>query len=101
MKSRTNQIPKLPSNIEEYINRPTRSYIKPDVKKVQRWCVAATGSGVIGGTAIGKDHNTLLLDIKYQDCAIRIGYDGEIYLYDEVVKSPKRFKEVYLKHNSK
>lgn len=58
----------IPSNIEEFAKR---KYVLPLVKKIANWAEKA-GMGIRGGTAIGKNYNTLILDLTYQGGEIRI-----------------------------
>ena len=83
----------VPSNIKEFAKRKGATSL---VNKVAGWAEKA-GKGIRGGTAIGKDYSTLILDLSYQDGAIRINLDDDtVTLYDEEIFDAKSFKQVYL-----
>ncbi|HRW22181.1 MAG TPA: hypothetical protein P5509_09415, partial [Bacteroidales bacterium] len=74
-----NEAKGVPSNIEEFAK--DRGCMK-DIAQIARWVMKATGRGISGGTAIGKNYDTLVLDIKYQDAAIYYDtYRGIIEVY--------------------
>ena len=82
----------VPSNIKEFAKRKGISSL---VNKVAGWAEKA-GKGIRGGTAIGKDYSTLVLDMTYQGGEIRINTDNDtITLYDEPVRSFNEFQRVY------
>jgi hypothetical protein len=82
----------VPSNIKEFAKRKGVSSL---VNKVAGWA-EKVGKGIRGGTAIGKDYSTLVLDITYQGGEIRINTDNDtITLYDEPVRSFNEFQRVY------
>ena len=82
----------VPSNIKDFAKRKGITSL---VNTVAGWA-EKVGKRISGGTAIGKDYGTLILDIKYQDSAIRINIEDEtIELYDEPVRNFKEFKQVY------
>jgi hypothetical protein len=79
----------VPNNIEEFAKRKG---VLPLVKKVATWAEKC-GKGIRGGTAIGKNYSTLVLDLRYQDGAIRINLDDQtVNLYGEEVFDVKSFK---------
>ena len=83
----------VPSNIKEFAKRKGATSL---VNKVAGWAEKA-GKGIRGGTAIGKNYSTLILDLGYQDGSIRINLDDDIVeLYGEEVFDAKSFKQVYL-----
>jgi hypothetical protein len=83
----------VPSNIKEFAKRKGATSL---VNKVAGWAEKA-GKGIRGGTAIGKNYSTLVLDLGYQDGSIRINLDDDIVtLYGEEVFDAKSFKQVYL-----
>jgi hypothetical protein len=83
----------VPSNIKEFAKRKGATSL---VNKVAGWAEKA-GKGIRGGTAIGKDYSTLILDLGYQDGSIRINLDNDrVELYGEEVFDAKSFKQVYL-----
>ena len=83
----------VPSNIKEFAKRKGATSL---VNKVAGWAEKA-GKGIRGGTAIGKNYSTLVLDLGYQDGAIRINLDDDIVeLYGEEVFDAKSFRQVYL-----
>jgi len=83
----------VPSNIKEFAKRKGATSL---VNKVAGWAEKA-GKGIRGGTAIGKNYSTLILDLGYQDGAISINLDDDtVELYGEEVFDAKSFKQVYL-----
>ena len=83
----------VPSNIKEFAKRKGVSSL---VNKVAGWA-EKVGAGIRGGTAIGMNYSTLILDMTYQGSEIRINTDNDIVtLYDEPVNSFPEFKSVYL-----
>lgn len=99
MRFRSNVIvtPKLneayvPSNIKDFAKRKGVSSL---VNTVAGWA-EKVGKGIRGGTAIGKDYSTLILDMGYQTADIYINTeDGTIKLYGEPVGNFKEFKDVF------
>jgi len=83
----------VPSNIKEFAKRKGVSSL---VNKVAGWA-EKVGKGIRGGTAIGMNYSTLILDMTYQGSEIRINTDNDtVTLYDEPVYSFNDFKQVYL-----
>jgi hypothetical protein len=83
----------VPSNIKEFAKRKGVSSL---VNKVAGWA-EKVGKGIRGGTAIGKDYSTLILDMTYQGGEIRINTDNDtITLYDEPVDNFNAFQRVYI-----
>lgn len=84
----------VPSNIKEFAKRKGVSSL---VNKVAGWA-ERVGKRIAGGTAVGKNYSTLVLDLDYQQNGeIRINTDDEtVTLYDEPVNSFPEFKRVYL-----
>jgi hypothetical protein len=83
----------VPSNIKEFAKRKGVSSL---VNKVAGWA-EKVGAGIRGGTAIGMNYSTLILDLTYQGSEIRINTDNDtVTLYDEPVNSFPEFKSVYL-----
>jgi major membrane immunogen (membrane-anchored lipoprotein) len=84
----------VPSNIAEFAKRRGVSSL---VRKVAGWA-EKVGARIAGGTAIGKNYSTLVLDLDYkQQGEIRIDTDEEtIELYDEPVYDFKSFQRVYI-----
>jgi hypothetical protein len=83
----------VPPNVKEFAKRKFATSL---VNKVAGWAKKA-GKSILGGTAIGKDYSTLILDLGYQDGAIRINLDNDtVTLYGEEVFDAKSFKQVYL-----
>jgi hypothetical protein len=83
----------VPSNIKDFAKRKGVSSL---VNKVAGWA-EKVGKGIRGGTAIGYNYSTLILDMTYQGSEIRINTDNDtIELYDEPVYSFNDFKQVYL-----
>jgi hypothetical protein len=83
----------VPSNIKEFAKRKGATSL---VNKVAGWAEKA-GKGIRGGTAVGKNYSTLVLDLGFQDGSVRINLDDDtVTLYDEEVFDAKSFKQVYL-----
>jgi hypothetical protein len=83
----------VPSNIKEFAKRKGVSSL---VNKVAGWA-EKVGKGIRGGTAIGMNYSTLILDMTYQGSEIRINTNNDtVTLYDEPVRSFDEFKQVYL-----
>lgn len=85
-------IHKIPQKVTDWIKN-----IKKDkellslVKQVVVWA-EKSGKKITGGTSIGSNHDTLILDIRYQDGAIRIDIpDLKVELYDQPVFDAKSF----------
>jgi len=82
----------VPSNIKEFAKRKGISSL---VNKVAGWA-EKVGKGIRGGTAIGYNYSTLILDMTYQGSEIRINTDDDtVTLYDEPVRSFNDFQRVY------
>ena len=88
----------VPSNIAEFAKRRGISSL---VRKVAGWA-EKVGARITGGTAIGKNYNTLILDLGYQTGDIRIDVEDEtIELYDEPIYSFADFKNVFMEEVSR
>lgn len=88
-----NEAASVPSNVMEFAKRKG-SYATALVKKVATWAEKA-GKRINGGTAIGKNYSTLVLDMKHQGSEIYINLDNEtVELFGELVKDAKSFKKV-------
>jgi len=83
----------VPSNIAEFAKRKGVSSL---VRKVAGWA-EKVGKRIAGGTAVGKNYSTLVLDLDYQQNGeIRINTDDEtVTLFDEPVNSFNEFQRVY------
>jgi hypothetical protein len=83
----------VPSNIKEFAKRKGVSSL---VNKVAGWA-EKVGKRITGGTAIGYNYSTLILDMEYQGSEIRINTDNDtVELYGEPVRSFGEFQRVYL-----
>jgi hypothetical protein len=81
----------IPSNILEFADRKGVTSL---VKKVARWA-EKSGKRITGGTAIGKNYDTIVLDLSYQGSEIYIDLDDEtVKLFGQPINSPKEFAEV-------
>jgi len=85
----------VPSNIKDFAKRKGITSL---VNKVAAWA-EKSGKGIRGGTAVGKNYSTLVLDLDYQDGAIRINtsddYDEPtVELYGEPVHDARSFAKV-------
>jgi hypothetical protein len=83
----------VPSNIRDFAKRKG---VLPLVNKVAKWA-EAVGARIAGGTAIGKNYSTLVLDLDYkQQGEVRIDTDNNtITLFDEPVRNYNEFQRVY------
>ena len=82
----------VPSNIKEFAKRKGVSSL---VNKVAGWA-EKVGKRITGGTAIGYNYSTLILDMEYQGSEIRIDTNKDtVTLYDEPVYDFKSFQRVY------
>jgi hypothetical protein len=86
----------VPDNIKKFAKQRGVSSL---VNKVAGWA-EKVGKGIRGGTAIGKNYSTRILDMGYQTSDIYITTDDEtIELYGEEVNSFPEFKKVYDDHH--
>lgn len=89
----------VPYNIMEFAKRKGPNVVRL-VNKVAGWAEKA-GKSIVGGTAIGKNYSTLILDMRYNGSEIYINLDnGEVQLFGEVVNSPKSFLKVLNQNTS-
>jgi len=101
LKEDENEYPELteayvPDNIKEFSKRKGITSL---VNKAAGWA-EKIGKRITGGTAIGKNYGTLVLDMGYQKGEIRINIEDEIIeLYGEEVNSFPEFKQVYMDEN--
>ena len=88
-----NEAASVPSNIMDFAKRKGSSATAL-VKKAAAWAEKA-GKRISGGTAIGKNYSTIILDMKYQGAEIYINLDDEtIELFGEEVTDAKSFQKV-------
>jgi hypothetical protein len=88
-----NEAATVPSNVLDFAKRKG-SYATALVKKAASWAEKA-GKYISGGTAIGKDYMTIILDMKHQGSEIYINLNDEtIELFGEEVTDPKSFAKV-------
>jgi hypothetical protein len=88
----------VPSNVMDFAKRKG-SYATALVKKAATWAEKA-GKRISGGTAIGKNYSTIILDMDHQGSEIYINLDDEtIELFGEEVTDAKSFQKV-LDNNS-
>ena len=88
-----NEAASVPSNIMDFAKRKG-SYATALVKKAATWAEKA-GKRISGGTAIGKNYSTIILDMKHQGSEIYINLDKEtIELFGEEVTDAKSFQKV-------
>jgi len=82
----------VPSNIKSFAKEKGVTAL---VNKVAGWA-EEVGARISGGTAIGYNYSTLVLDMKHQAGEIRINTDNDtIKLYNTPVNSLAQFKKVY------
>lgn len=87
-----NEAASIPSNIMDFAKRKG-PYAVALVKKAAGWA-EKSGKYISGGTAIGKNYSTIILDMKHQGAEIYISLDNEtIKLFGEEVTDPKSFKK--------
>lgn len=88
-----NEAASVPSNVMDFAKRKG-SYATSLVKKAATWAEKA-GKRISGGTAIGKNYSTIILDMKHQGSEIYINLDKEtIELFGEEVTDAKSFQKV-------
>ena len=89
-KESLNEAVYIPSNIEEFAKR--RGAL-PLVKKIARWA-EKNDKRIVGGTAIGKNYDTLILDLRHHGGEIRVNLNtDEVTLNDMPIKDPRSFKK--------
>lgn len=94
-----NEAARVPSNILDFAKRKG-SYATSLVKKAATWA-EKSGTYISGGTAIGKNYDTIILDMKHQGSEIYINLNDEtIELFGEEVTDPKSFKKVLDANNA-
>ncbi len=67
----------LPSNISSWLRKNGSYEQRKSASKICRWC-EDLGHRIVGGTAIGKYYDTLILDLTYQGGEISVYDDGTI-----------------------
>ena len=91
---RLNEAAYVPYNIMDFAKNKG-SYAVALVKKAATWA-EKSGKRISGGTAIGKNYSTIILDMKHQGAEIYINLDNEtIELYGEEVYDAKSFAYVF------
>ena len=91
---RLNEAAHVPYNIMDFAKNKG-SYAVALVKKAATWA-EKSGKRISGGTAIGKNYSTIILDMKHQGAEIYINLDNEnIELYGEEVYDAKSFAQVF------
>jgi hypothetical protein len=86
-----NEAAYVPDNVAKFAKRKGVSAL---VNKVANWA-EKSGKKIRGGTAIGKNYDTLILDLSYQDGAIYINIpEGTVELYGEPVHNAASFAKV-------
>ena len=97
MEEEINEAAYVPDNVAKFAKRKGVSAL---VNKVANWA-EKSGKKIRGGTAIGKNYDTLILDLSYQDGAIYINIpEGTIELYGEPVFDSKSFTKVLASQSS-
>jgi hypothetical protein len=87
----------VPDNIKKFAKQRGVSSL---VNKAAGWA-EKVGKRINGGTAIGKNYSTLVLDMGYQTGDIHINTEDEtIELYGEEVNSFPEFKKIYMDENA-
>lgn len=90
IKESVNEAVYIPSNIEEFAKR--RGAL-PLVKKIARWA-EKNDKQIVGGTAIGKNYDTLILDLRHHGGEIRVNLNTDkVTLNDMSIKDPRSFKK--------
>ena len=91
---RLNEAAYIPYNIMDFAKNKG-SYAVALVKKAATWA-EKSGKRISGGTAIGKNYSTIILDMKHQGAEIYINLDNEtIELFGEEVYDAKSFAQVF------
>ena len=91
---RLNEASYVPYNIMDFAKNKG-SYAVALVKKAATWA-EKSGKRISGGTAIGKNYSTIILDLKHQGAEIYINLDNEtIELFGEEVYDAKSFAQVF------
>ena len=91
---RLNEAAHVPYNIMDFAKNKG-SYAVALVKKAATWA-EKSGKRISGGTAIGKNYSTIILDLKHQGAEIYINLDNEtIELFGEEVYDAKSFAQVF------
>ena len=91
---RLNEAAHVPYNILDFAKNKG-SYAVALVKKAATWA-EKSGKRISGGTAIGKNYSTIILDMKHQGAEIYINLDNEtIELFGEEVYDAKSFAQVF------
>ena len=91
---RLNEAAHVPYNIMDFAKNKG-SYAVALVKKAATWA-EKSGKRISGGTAIGKNYSTIILDMKHQGAEIYINLDNEtIELFGEEVYDAKSFAQVF------
>ena len=86
----------VPDNIKKFAKQKGVSAL---VNKIAGWA-EKSGKRIYGGTAIGKNYSTLILDLTYQGGEIRINTDNDtVEVYGEEVNSFNEFKSVLAKES--
>jgi hypothetical protein len=86
----------VPDNIKKFAKQKGAGAL---VNKIAGWA-EKSGKRIYGGTAIGKNYSTLILDLTYQGSEIRINLDDDtVELYGEEVNSYNEFKSVLAKES--
>ena len=88
----------VPDNVMKFAQRKGVSSL---VNTVAGWA-EKIGKKIVDGTAIGKNYDTLILDMGYQTSDIYINIPEEtVELYGQEVNSFEEFKEVYMDQMTK
>lgn len=92
-----NEAAYVPDNVAKFAKRKGVTSL---VNKVANWA-EKSGKKIRGGTAIGKNYDTLILDLSHQDSAIYINIPEEtVELYGEPVFDAKSFAKVLASQSS-
>ena len=91
---RLNEAANVPYNIMDFAKRKGPVAVAL-VKKAAAWA-EKSGNRIDGGTAIGKNYSTIILDMKHHGAEIYINLDDEtIELFGEEVYDAKSFAQVF------
>ena len=78
----------IPSNVTAFAKQ---RHVLPLVNQVAGWA-KKIGKSIVGGTAIGKNYSTLILDLTHHGGEVRINLDTEqITVNDEEVETYEEF----------
>ncbi len=88
----------IPSNIKDWVKNVATDSQARQVRLVSKF-VDDAGLSILGGTSVGKDPQTLILDLTRQGGEIVIEPNGSKKLYGEYFKNFEHFKAILKDRN--